>query len=86
MATGEHLAPPSISDRVDAVQEHLQKSLEWKGPVEGIFEMRPHYANYFRGIPHFKDFRMQLVTLKQGVEVMEALETIREHYSKLVSV
>lgn len=83
MATGEHLPPPSVADRVDAVKEHLQKSLEWKGPVEGIFEMRPHYANYFRGIPHFKEFRMKLVSLMLGTEVMDVLENIKEHYSTL---
>lgn len=83
MATGEHLAPPTVADRVDAVKEHLQKSLEWKGPIEGIFEMRPHYANYFRGIPHFKEFRMKLVSLMLGTEVMDVLENIKEHYSTL---
>lgn len=81
MKTGEHLPAPTIGDRVDAVKEHLQRSLEWKGAVEGIFEMRPHYANYFRGISHFKEWRMKLVTLNQGAEVMEVLEEIKEHYS-----
>jgi tRNA-dihydrouridine synthase B len=80
MKTGEHLAPPTIADRVDAVKEHLAKSLEWKGPVEGIFEMRPHYANYFRGISHFKEWRMKLVTLNLGTEVFEVLEEIKDHY------
>ncbi len=83
MATGMHLAPPTIADRVDAVKEHLEKSLQWKGPVEGIFEMRPHYANYFRGIPNFKEFRIKLVTLMQGEEVFEVLESIKEHYSSV---
>lgn len=83
MKTGEHLAPPTISDRVDAVKEHLAKSLEWKGPVEGIFEMRPHYANYFRGISHFKEWRMKLVTLNLGTEVFEVLEEIKDHYSSV---
>lgn len=83
MATGDHLEPPTIADRVDAVKEHLEKSLEWKGPREGIFEMRPHYANYFRGIPHFKEFRMQLVTLNEATEVFEVLENIKENYSEV---
>ncbi len=83
MATGQHIEPPTIADRVDAVKEHLKMSLEWKGPVEGIFEMRPHYANYFRGIPHFKEFRIQLVTLNKGEEVFEVLEAIKENYSEV---
>jgi nifR3 family TIM-barrel protein len=83
MATGEHLAPPTVADRVEAVKEHLAKSLQWKGPVEGIFEMRPHYANYFRGISHFKEWRMKLVTLMLGEEVFEVLEQIKEHYAAM---
>lgn len=83
MKTGEHLPPPTIADRVEAVKEHLAKSLEWKGPVEGIFEMRPHYANYFRGIPHFKEYRMKLVTLNKSDEVFEVLEEVKENYSEL---
>jgi nifR3 family TIM-barrel protein len=82
MVTGVHLEPPTISNRVDAVKEHLKMSLEWKGPIEGIFEMRPHYANYFRGISHFKEWRMKLVTLMQGEEVFEVLEAIKFHYSQ----
>jgi len=81
MKTGEHLPAPTIADRVDVVKEHLQRSLEWKGPVEGIFEMRPHYANYFRGITHFKEWRMKLVSINQGADVMNVLEEIKEHYS-----
>ena len=85
MKTGLHLAPPTVADRVDAVKEHLQKSLEWKGPKEGIFEMRPHYANYFRGIPNFKEFRMKLVTLNEGSEVFEVLEDVKEFYTVVES-
>ena len=80
MATGEHLAPPTVADRVNAVKEHLEKSLQWKGAIEGIFEMRPHYANYFRGVSHFKEWRMKLVTLMKGEEVMNTLDEIKEHY------
>jgi hypothetical protein len=27
-----------------------------------VLEMRRHYTNYFKGIPNFKPFRMDLVT------------------------
>ena len=53
-ATGEILAPPSVSDRVEAVRKHLRRSLEWKGDRVGVVEMRSHYTNYFRGLPNVK--------------------------------
>src|SRR4051812_15181017 len=60
--TGLPLAPPSIEQRVLMCRTHLRKSIEWKGGVLGILEMRRHYANYFKGLAYFKDFRMRLVT------------------------
>src|SRR5215510_6159674 len=43
IATGEHLPPPSIQQRVEVIRKHLHKSVEWKGLVPGINEMRRHY-------------------------------------------
>ncbi|MDB5029436.1 tRNA dihydrouridine synthase DusB [Mucilaginibacter sp.] len=60
--TGEHLDKPTFAERIDACRTHLIKSIEWKGPKTGVFEMRRHYANYFRGIENFKEYRMKLVT------------------------
>jgi len=61
MKTGELLPPPLMSERVDVAKRHLEFSLEWKGERQGIYEMRRHYTNYFRGIPSFKPYRTQLV-------------------------
>lgn len=81
LATGEHLAPPTIQERVEAVKFHLQKSYEWKGPKAGITEMRMHYANYFKGMPNFKEFRMQLVTLMEFDALMQVLDDVAGHYA-----
>ena len=61
-ATGEHLPQPTVADRVEAARQHLDHSLEWKGLRLGVVEMRRHYANYFRGLSHFKEHRLRLVT------------------------
>ena len=84
MQTGTSLPAPTIEQRVDVCRMHFSKSLEWKGPRLGIFEMRRHYANYFRGMDHFKDFRMQLVTAESGDHVHAILDEVLNHY--LVSV
>ena len=81
LKTGEHLPPPSIEDRVEVCKKHLHKSVEWKGPVVGIFEMRRHYANYLKGMPNIKEYRYKLVTLKTEVEICEVLEEIIQKYT-----
>ncbi len=78
--TGQHLKPPTLTDRVDAATEHLRRSLEWKGPKLGIVEMRRHYTNYFKGIPHFKSYRLKLVTEDDPELLFEHLEGIRTEF------
>jgi tRNA-dihydrouridine synthase B len=84
MKTGEHLPAPGIEDRVAVCRKHLQRSVEWKGPVVGINEMRRHYANYLRGLPNIKEFRNRLVTLKTEEEVNEVLNEILISYNGFV--
>ena len=77
-ATGELLPSPTIADRVEAAKNHLLWSVEWKGERQGVVEMRRHYANYFKGIPNFKEHRHKLVTLDASEEVVKALDNVLE--------
>ncbi|WHF53018.1 tRNA dihydrouridine synthase DusB [Chryseobacterium gotjawalense] len=66
--TGEILPEPTITQRLEAVRQHAKWSKDWKGERLGLIEMRQHYSNYFRGIPHFKDFRrkfLEVFTLEE---------------------
>lgn len=81
--TGGHLPVPDIASRVEVCRTHLLKSVEWKGPKLGIFEMRPHYTNYFKGIPHFKDTRMKLVTLDTLPQLLEVLDQVPSQFGAL---
>lgn len=83
--TGEELAPPTISERVKVCRKHLNFSLKWKGDVLGLLEMRRHYSQYFKGLPHFKDYRTQLVTLNNFEEVDAVLEEVSEKYSQILA-
>jgi nifR3 family TIM-barrel protein len=79
--TGEHLAGPTIEERIDVCCTHLDKSLEWKGPKTGIFEMRRHYANYFKGLPDFKPYRMRLVAEPDINNIYSILEEVAEKFA-----
>ena len=74
--TGENLAPPTMSERIEAAERHLEMSVEWKGERVGINEMRRHYTNYFKGIPNFKEHRMKLVT-------QDSYEVLKEIFSEI---
>ena len=83
-ATGEHLPPPTVADRVEAARQHLDHSLEWKGPRLGVVEMRRHYANYFRGLPHFKEHRLTLVTEDDPTVLHATLDNVAATYGDTV--
>ena len=85
MATGEVLEGPTLAERLDACRTHFVKSVEWKGPKVGVFEMRRHYANYFKGLPNFKDFRVKLVGCEVPDEILETLDCILVEYEGLVN-
>ena len=52
LKTGNHLPPIRIKDRVDVCKQHLKHSIEWKGEVLGIAEMKRHYTNYFKAVSY----------------------------------
>lgn len=78
--TGEILPAPTLEERVAVCKKHLDRSIDWKGPIVGINEMRRHYTNYLKGLPGIKDFRMKLVTLTTPEAINEVLDEISEHY------
>lgn len=79
--TGEHMAPPTLEERVEAARKHLQMSIDWKGEKLGVFETRRHYTNYFKGIPHFKEFRTKMVTSDDSADVFAAFDEVEREFS-----
>ena len=78
--TGTHAAPPTMTERVEAARRHLQMAIDWKGEILGVFETRRHYTNYFKGIPHFKEHRMKMVTSDQSADVFAAFDEVLEKF------
>ena len=81
LKTGENLTPPSIKDRVKICKQHLKHSIEWKGQKLGIAEMKRHYTNYFKGIPHFKEYRIKMVTSESPEEIHSILEKVSKEFA-----
>jgi tRNA-dihydrouridine synthase B len=81
IVTGMMAAPPDMDERIRVAKKHLDFSIRWKGPRQGIFEMRRHYASYFKGIPDFKPFRARLVEAMTDEEVYQILEDVSQNFA-----
>ena len=79
---GELLPEPSVSEKVDLSLFHLEKSLLFKDGNRAIFEMRRHFSNYFKGLPHFKETRLKLLTTVNVDEIKRILEEIRQRWGE----
>jgi nifR3 family TIM-barrel protein len=81
LQTGNLLPLPSVEERVEVCRTHAHKSVEWKGEILGILEMRRHYSNYLKGLSHVKEYRTRLVTVKTLQEVDEILNEVKEKFA-----
>lgn len=80
--TGTHLPPPTLQERIEVCRRHLLMEVEWKGESVGIKEMRRHYTNYFKNLPHFKPIRLRLVTSDSLQEMLDIFGEIKENYQE----
>ena len=80
---GTHLAPPTLAERIEVCRIHLKKSIEWKGERLGVLEMRKHYSRYFKGIPHIKEYRIQLVSLMEVNDIYALLDSMEQESAEI---
>lgn len=78
--TGELLPPLGVRERVALAKRHLALSLDLKGPVTGVYEMRRHLSCYFKGLPDFKDTRIRLVTEKDPEVLVRILDSVAQRW------
>ncbi|MGO3690925.1 tRNA dihydrouridine synthase DusB [Psychroflexus sp. S27] len=80
LETGEKIAPATFQERIDTARRHLQMAIDWKGEKLGVFETRRHYTTYFKGIPHFKEYRMKMVTSDESKDVFKTFDEVEEKF------
>ena len=82
METGEHLPEITIADRVAMARRHLQMEIDWKeSEIVGVMETRRHYTNYFKGIPHFKEYRLKMVTSDAASDVYDVFDEVLQKFA-----
>ena len=80
LETGEELPPLSVKERVELAKRQMGLSLDLKGPVTGVYEMRRHLSCYFKGLPDFRETRIRLVTEPDAAKVLETLDYIAQRW------
>lgn len=80
LKTREHLEKPTMQERLNAVKQHIDFAVRWKGEIVGLLEMRSHYGNYFKGTANFRDYRSQLVRKGTLEEINEVLYNIEQEF------
>jgi len=80
LRTGEKMSPLTTLQKVDIAKQHFAKSMEIKGARTGILEMRRHFSCYFKGLPHFKEIRLKLVTSNDPDEIIALLNEVANRY------
>ena len=78
---GKPTLPPTVPERVEVLRLHIRRSVPYKGDRATLLELRKQYSGYFRGLPGFKPFRMQLVTAPTLEEVERILGEITAAFS-----
>lgn len=82
LQTGEHLPELSIHEQIEIIKEQILLSQEWLDEVRGLFHMRRHMACMFKGLPHFRDLRIQMLQAPTIEMLWEVFEKIEERYGE----
>jgi nifR3 family TIM-barrel protein len=80
---GELLPEPSVNEKTEIALLHLDKSLEFKEGKRAIFEMRRHLSNYFKGLSHFKETRLKLLTATEVDEIKSIIGEIKQNWGEI---
>lgn len=73
LATGEHLAAPTVLEARDLLTEHLHDHYCLYGERSGVRSARKHIGWAVRGLPGGEDFRQRMNTLERCDEQVRAL-------------
>lgn len=81
LETGEVLPEPTVSEQIEVIRAQILLSVDWIDEVRGILHMRRHMAAMFKGLPHFRDLRVEMLRAATLPELWTIFDRIRERYA-----
>ncbi len=89
LATGELLAPPTVSEASSWLIEHLHDHYSLYGELTGMRSARKHIGWAVRGLPGGEDFRQRMNLLESSADQVQALSAwfaeLAREYERLPS-
>jgi len=80
LATGEQLPEPSLREQIAIIKEQILLAMEWLDEVRGLLHMRRHMACMFKGLPHFRDLRVQMLQAPNLTALWAIFDQIAARY------
>ena len=80
MKAGQILPELPLHEQIEIIKEQILLSQEWLDEVRGLFHMRRHMACMFKGLPHFRDLRIQMLQAPTIETLWEVFDKIEERY------
>ena len=68
---------------MNIIKEQILLSMAWLDEVRGLFHMRRHMACMFKGLPHFRDLRIQMLQAPDIQTLWEVFDKIVERYGAM---
>lgn len=81
LSTGELLPELSVAGQIELLQEQIDLAIDWIDEIRGILHMRRHMAAMFKGLPHFRDLRIEMLRAEKREDLWKIFAQIRERYS-----
>lgn len=82
--TGEVLPALPVSEQIRILKEQVDLAIEWIDEVRGILHMRRHVAAMFKGLPHFRNLRIELLRASSRAALWGVLERVEREYGDCV--
>lgn len=71
----EFVDDPSISEQLDVVMKHFERTLEFYGSDAGVKIFRKHFCWYSKGMKNSSEFRIKINSLEKPSEIIQTVET-----------
>jgi nifR3 family TIM-barrel protein len=75
---GELLPDPPLAEQVEVIKRQVLLAREWLDETRGILHMRRHMACMFKGIPRFRELRVEMLQADSIERLWEVFERIKE--------
>lgn len=72
---------PTIEEHVAMLKEQIGKTIEWFDERRGILHLRRHLAVSFKGLPNFRNLKIEMLRADTVEHLMDVMNRIEQTYS-----